>query len=222
MPYGRGMDEVQEAAVLEQEITALGANPTARQLMDVFQGYSDSAVQIALKRTGGGAPGGGVMQSAAVTLDHDDILALSNGPTAFQLVAAPAAGSLILPFHVVLVADTTAGGYTTFGPNGQLQVGLDDEFGAYSLTTTIVENIGSSISNLLGAGTRRIALVSVAANVPASASTTLLDAWALSQSPADYDGQALMLAWDNGGQTLDGGNAANTLTVTTYYTELDL
>lgn len=216
------MDEVQEAAVLETELNALGATPTARQIMDVIAGYSDSAVQIALKRTSGGGGGGeGALQSVAVTMTHADILALGND-TAFQIVAAPAAGKFVLALSVVLVADTTAAPYADIDPSSFIQAGLDDGFSAYPLITVLPEAGGSNISSLLATGAKSIALLGQAAIVPASAGPTALLGWTFGQDPTVYDGQPVSLVMDNGGTPLTGGNAANTLTVTTLYAEIDL
>lgn len=122
------MNEVQEAAVLEAALTGLGGSPTADQILHVISGYSDAAVSIALKRTGGGGGGadvpfvgadppadptvgelwfdtdddtaadGSAFLQATVTLSSDDLLTL--GDTPITLVAAPGAGKVVVPFAV--------------------------------------------------------------------------------------------------------------------------
>lgn len=52
------MDEVQEAAIVQANLEALPDDPTAEQILQATTGYSDAAVQIALKRTGGSGNGG--------------------------------------------------------------------------------------------------------------------------------------------------------------------
>lgn len=68
------MDEVQEAAIVEAALDDLGVDATAEQILQATRGYSEAAINIALRRLGGG--GGGGPQTLQLlgpyTVDFDD------------------------------------------------------------------------------------------------------------------------------------------------------
>lgn len=130
-----------------------------------------------------------------------------------QIVAAPAAGKMILPIVVAGSCDVTAGVYTNVdttadhgfvvgaapeGSNGVVQI--SKPFGAGMLT----DNSGVN------------ALASIALGI--SDGTNTMQALA-----SNHDGVALSVAIDNGVLgNLTGGNAANALTITVWYVVVDL
>lgn len=53
------MNEVQEAAILEERITALGEDATSEEILHTISGFNQDAINIALHNLGGGGGGGG-------------------------------------------------------------------------------------------------------------------------------------------------------------------
>lgn len=169
------------------------------------------------------ANGGTFLQRATVTLTDAQIKALGGGTT-YQLVAAPAAGSLIRVITATLSINASAGAYTNVDTTyATLQVQNTD--GAW--LQTVLANDSSYTTPL----TRATDFFTVADTQTALLSPYLeaiqsgggSGDWGYAVPPilTGTTPTAIELAMDNNGSgDLTGGNAANTLTATvTYLTE---
>ena len=112
------MNEVQEAAVLEASITALGDNPTSQQIIDTIWPFSQNAINIALHNLGGGGGGSGGWPVRDLIVAYNRPKAESNFDNVSLPSADVASGLGIIPFGVRF-SDNTNGAwvewYTSLG-----------------------------------------------------------------------------------------------------------
>ena len=89
------MDEVQEAAIVEANLDALGDSATAEQILQTIRGYSEAAVSIALRRLGGGGGGGAVTLLGPFAITFETAGLVDPGDNGVLVGTVPA-GSLVL------------------------------------------------------------------------------------------------------------------------------
>jgi hypothetical protein len=151
---------------------------------------------------------------ATVTLTNAQIKALPT--TGITLVAAPSAGSRIKVLGATLVARFTAGAYTNVNVT-TASLPIQASSGAW-LVSPILNDSGSSQADLTGffGAFNIVADLAVPSFFPNG--TGGWTQYALTTTVANVDGLAVQLKMDNNGSgNLTGGNAANTLKVTLYY-----
>lgn len=124
--------------------------------------------------------------------------------TAIVLIAAPGPGKIIVPIAVLLVFDTTAGAYTGVDANASLQLmfGVVEASGAVlTLDGLSGQKVYAFIPSNSATGTGNFAGIqvsSVHSPVPENTALSIKDDW-----------------WGNSDYT--GGDPANTLKVTVFY-----
>jgi hypothetical protein len=152
-----------------------------------------------------------------VTLANADVLALPTTP--FPLVAAQGAGTRIIPVCVVLESTFAAGAYTNVKTDGSLWAGVPTGFGEYSTNFIVndsnVSDTHTDLTTFLSAQNSLVMLVPFA-------NADVTDGWgnlaAVDAVTSASQNVIFHLATDNGGLgNYTGGNAANTLKVTTFY-----
>jgi hypothetical protein len=162
---------------------------------------------------GGGTAGLAVATlQTTVTLDNDQIKALAVNAPYLELVPAPGPNKQLVPIAVVMRLDTTAGGYTNLGAFpltvafenlGQWGVMIPAYFMADEGPAQVIQVTESGWWN----GTK------IEANVKEGGNAT------------DGVDDRLVLFGTNTGETPDpftGGNAANSMVITTVYAVVDL
>jgi hypothetical protein len=166
--------------------------------------------------TGVSSGGGGSSSvlSATVTVTNAQLLALLMTPV--TIVAAPGAGKAIFPVQAFLNADTTGGAYTV-DANTIVEIRIPAVSG--SMLSRLIEVYNGGVSELLSEGAPAYAWMGTAAYTDSTSTETI--ASSPGRDPAELDDQPLSLLQSNGA-ALIGGNAANTLTVTAYYTVVTL
>lgn len=167
----------------------------------------------------GGAPGGDqLLQSATVTLTDAQIKALPT--TEVEIVAAPGADKMIYPVYFIAIITTAAGGeYTNISADAYIN--LETDTGHYGIITGNHAGVLNGVSRSLGtADNVGLVLAGPMQNGYYSSNFGALipdD----TQTIISLGNKALRLNMVNSGN-LTGGNAANTLKVTVYYTVVDL
>ncbi len=160
---------------------------------------------------------GGNIQKATVTLTDAQVKALPTTP--ITLVAAQGSGFQIIPIMSVLRAKFSAGAYTNINAAalmGTEYAGGQDQSG-YLANVAGATPVLTKVTTLLGANNSTVVLQPYVQNVE-----PIADEWGVFpsiQSTGNLDNVALRVYVDNGGSgNFTGGNAANTLPITTYYT----
>lgn len=189
----------------------------------------DNAVHIKLATDGtptlydqhgndlGSVGGSSLVQVALVVLDNDQIKALPT--TAVTLVAAPGTGKVLRFLAASAVARFSSGAYATVtvgsGVGDSMQLSISSVSGTGSVSVAAIYSEWYS-GVFTFAGDQIIDFVprqAIDSGVPLSIETLL--------APHENGALKLVVA-GNGGSNFTGGNAANTLTVATYYVVLDL
>ncbi len=157
----------------------------------------------------------GLMKKATVTLTDAQIKSLFNEGQ-FVLVAGES-GKMKIPVYSILRFNNL-GNYTNIDPSAILyiaQFGLGG--GLFPLGEGIRQSSSGSLSYFLAGSDSRIAIMSQGKNIFNNQIQATLG------ETLDSDGTDIKLYGSNGilGD-LTGGNAANTLTVTIFYTVVDL
>ena len=166
------------------------------------------------------------LRIATVTLTDAQIKALPTTPV--QILSDPGAGNRnkLLGFSVVIRA--TSGAYTNIDAT-YADLHVEIQTGNYAVYPILVKDTPQGIvqlTNALGAAARTVIdvspfpLVSVQGAAANDQLYVLPNAKTYAGSPpADWDDSTLSIKMDNNGSgDLTGGNAANTLKVTVYYT----
>jgi hypothetical protein len=153
---------------------------------------------------------------SVVTLTNAQVIALPT--TGITLVSAPGAGYIIRPFIVSLRTSFSAGAYTNVNAAAWLTalLGTRDLMSSKANDAAITNAAATTtgLTSFLGAGD------SYTQFVPRN-HTENVNEWgelAVHTAVSFLENQALTLKVDNAGSgVFTGGNAANTLKVTTYY-----
>lgn len=158
------------------------------------------------------ASGAATILSVTVNPTDADIKALPT--TAFNLVAAQGANTIIVPVMVVLVTDFSAGAYTTIADGDYLYAGHN---GVETSLSYLPDDAGltpplAMLTAFLSATPRVFTLLPFQQTNPAWGSV------GTSQTQANAVNQELSLKAVTAGGNFTGGNAANTLQIITYYT----
>ncbi len=164
---------------------------------------------------GAGGGGGGILQLATLTLDNADILALPT--TAIEIVAAPGAGKILVPFHALL--RMTYVGFTNgIDANAKLAIVWGSVFDGNSLDI-LKENIavGGKVSNLIASGNNAHALLSFQQEIDSGNTYPLLNG-----GVSEYSSGLFLWCSNNGAGDFTDGDVGNELNVYVWYTELTL
>ena len=204
------MDEVQESAIVEANLTDAGDDATAEEILQATTGYSDAAVQIALRRLGGGGGGSGFL-TAEVALTDAQIKALgTEGPGAVEIVEAPGAGEWIHFVRGIITIDAATNAYGNLNASVSLYLAWDP--------TGTLASMGLDQSGLTGlfGGDTEEALAVLLPTVAIDAGNLPVPAY---QDRSQVENLPLVLvAFNNGAGAFTGGNAANSGTVKVWYT----
>jgi hypothetical protein len=165
-----------------------------------------------------GDPATNYVLQATVALNDAQIKALPT--TAVQLVAAPGSGKYLNVHEAILTSDFTAGAYGNTSDTGFIYVSLDPNAGVVSL---LMRNDGDSVNPLgtfLGAAKRATALIPY---------QNAIKPVLFSQGVVPYVGPVserenlpLLIQAVNGAGNFTGGNAANVMKVTLFYSVVNL
>ncbi len=150
------------------------------------------------------------LRKSIVNLTNAQIKALPTTP--FALVVTPGSGILLVPHLVVLLSNVSAGAYTNVNADGFMYAALATD----AWSTYCANDSGNSLtylSALLSNTNHRLVLREY------SDTTDPTPQWGPLSVPGPRgDNMALNLTINNNGSgNLTGGNAANTITVVTYY-----
>jgi hypothetical protein len=126
---------------------------------------------------------------------------------------------MIVPIQYLILVNATAGAYASINAAA---TGFIQTTSTHVLMSGYIANDAgttpaqSMVTQLLGAaGKRNLTLI------PDFSPVTPADGWSIFgdvQTTSDLDNRSLELSFGNGGSDFTGGNAANSLTVITYYT----
>jgi hypothetical protein len=180
--------------------------------------YSERAIAaVAAKRAGGGG-GGGALSVSSVKLTNAQVLALPT--TAVEIVAAPGAGKILVPFLAWWYVNWTAD-YTNIDPTAQ--VGIEFGSAAASSLAPFIEtaNKGNQVSNLLADGASHHAFMGVMTYASSLGGITAGIGQAVDE-PAFTDAALNVFATNGAAGDFTGGDAANEIQVTVYYNTLTL
>jgi hypothetical protein len=152
-----------------------------------------------------------VVLSATVTLTDAEIKAL---PTTYkQIVPAPGAGKMLNFISSIINLDATAGAYTNIITDGLLFVGHDDYLSEASCFANMPTGASKNISSLTA---------STISNSTYAGYLGYAIAVINNYSFTDLENKPLKLHAINTEGDFTGGNAANTLQITVYYTITDI
>lgn len=157
----------------------------------------------------------GTVLRASRTLTNAEVKALPTTP--IQVVTNAGPNTVLVPIKYVLISRFAGGAYTNLNASGWFQAQWGTGGGALA-SNYLADDAGDGIavySGLFGSASSRLALLT-----DFTYSTTPASGWG--NIPGDATplptNEALYVRIDNGGSgDLTGGNAANTLTVVTYY-----
>ena len=164
---------------------------------------------------GSGGGGASIIQSATVTLTDAQIKALPT--TGVEIVAAQGVNTIINPLNAVIVFNWAAD-YTNIDGACQLFIQADS---GNSTLDFLRQADGNVVSDFFANGS------STFINIQSNQKVANINGnTTVANSPAfisDFENQGLSIKINNGASgNLTGGNAANTLKVTVYYTVVDL
>jgi hypothetical protein len=190
---------------------------TADEVYLRTMGQSERAIAaVAAKRAGGGG-GGGVLSVASVKLTNAQVLALPTTPV--QLVAAPGAGKVLIPFLAVFYLDWTAD-YTNIDAHAVLKVGYSPT-GSLTFLVAFVEIANSGVSGVLAEGASNYAVLGPTA-IANGASSFVVAVSGSNDEPGQTNVALLLAATNALAGNFTGGDPANTLQVSVYYNTLTL
>lgn len=150
-----------------------------------------------------------VVLSRTVTLTDAEIKALPT--TGIEVIPAPGAGKAIYLMGAFLQSDFTAGVY--------IDSGTGDESLVLLAATNYLSNLFTSWSGVLTSGTKQSSYINSGFVEPGAGSFTGEVVNPLRVASSDIENAAVIIKDDfNGVPDYTGGNAANTLDVTVFYT----
>lgn len=149
--------------------------------------------------------------SEVVVLTDAQVKSLPSSPV--EIMPSPGVGKMILPVSVVVKFDNTAN-YTDIAPTATL--GVVHYY--YGLLASLSEGYNSGVTNLFANDADMFTVLN-----PQSAISSTMGMRADYNYPEYFADQGLMLVLYNGfNGNLEGGDPANTLTITVYYVIVDL
>lgn len=157
---------------------------------------------------------GGILKGTTTVLTDAQIKALPT--TAVSLTGAPGTNNRIVPVFADCVTNFTAGAYTNINADGQIFAALENqETGYLSFIPNDSRIPITYLDTLLSASARHFVLGQFFYAEPAFGWGNLpsLDA----VTAASYNVPFQLFADNNGSGNFTGGNAANTWTITPYY-----
>lgn len=169
---------------------------------------------VAAANTGGG--GGSGVLTASATLTDAQIKALSPDST-FELVAAPGVDKMLLVMFAVVRLKMASGAYTNVDANAMLFIGYGDGATAYT-------DYASNMTSMIGSNSVRTSILTSAISAyPLTGNGDIMPTYFNNFVEADFNNTSLVLVLDNKSSGfLTGGNAANTMEVTVFYSIVDL
>jgi hypothetical protein len=171
---------------------------------------------------GGAVP----LQKATVTLTNAQIKALPTTP--ITLIAAPGSGYIIKLLAATVVVNTTAGAYTNIDTTYCAVPQFSHVSGGLWLATPAAINDDSLTTDMtyattvLGSTAKRVlhcvVPVQVAADQGSTSGAEGIVFSNVTNAASDFENLPVLLDAYNGSGDFTGGNAANTMRVTAYYT----
>jgi hypothetical protein len=205
------------ATLLDEKLTADDlSSANADEIYTAASRYPAEALAAVAFRNAlaGGGGGGGAISVASVNLTNAQVLALPT--TGVNVVAAPGANKLLFLFGAFMYLKWTAD-YTNIDANCILALGYGTR--ASSSGTGLLGS--NDVSGLLAFGEDGTAFLPGLGQVPAL-KTSVLGYGGL-DDPPNLVNQPLTLLASNGGEgDFTGGDPANTLQVSVFYSELTL
>lgn len=165
---------------------------------------------------GTGSASGAAILRAVVTVTNTQYKALPT--TGIEIVAAPGVGFRIVLLQAYLLADFAAGAYTGASAASSwlnLQLGTGGSVSSFIANDNAASTVLAFLSTF-NDGTKKTAVL-----LPQQDTSDTAEEWGILATPiTNYtgDNMNLRIKVTNSGVDFGGGNAANTLRVTAYYT----
>lgn len=150
----------------------------------------------------------------SVTLSNSQIKGLALSPV--EVVPAPGDGKLLLFLKALLIADSRAGAYTLSGGDFRIGVEYDPSRGSSSMMGggSVYEDINEANPLISDGNTDRI-VATLGAKYTQGGDGSELDA-------QNVENLGIVVFSPDGGTTITGGHADNTLTVKVFYVVVEL
>lgn len=217
-PFGRTLVDDADAATARATLGLGTAATLAADADTALAANSDSraATQKAVKAyVDANAGGGGILSLATLTLTNAQILALPT--TSLEILPAPGAGKIIVPFHAMLRM-TYIGGTTNIDGSAKVAVVWGSGFDGNSLDViNEATSGGGKVSNLIASGTDAQIFLSFQQEVDSGITSPLLNG-----NTSAFNNALYLWCDNNGAGNFTGGDAGNSLKVYVWYTELTL